>query len=594
VPVPANTAVSSVKLWKPSATANLWSQTPGGYGPQFNSNFAPLLSGNLGLASAEGAVTSASFLLGPSAFVGFPTGTWFLLESINRAIHTGQDVIVQRSAHLFPRRVIDARIGSVVIQPEDISEVRDANDNIIAKVPVPAIEARTTKVVVEPSLPGLTLYALTLDDSTEVVIYHSLVSAGTVTVEAFTEISDTDSLKVRTPIELPRDASAPGEFQLEDFNGSGLTRPGSLDFSTGEFSVSGDPWPETLATPVDLLGNVIRASRGETVKGEALGSGDAAIANQSFTLKKSPLTFLPFSSAGTPSGLESTLKVYVDGLQWTEVHSFFGRQSDEEIYIVRQNDKGESVITFGDGVFGRRLQTGASVVAYYRQGAGGDMPPAGSIIQLAKPVTGLKSIRSPVAPFGGADEESSSSLAKFAPRSALLLGRAVSLADLEAAAASYAGVRAVGAEWRWSNQLQVPAAHVWYLADGDLTELILSKLRSLTQPDTPIQVERAVASPALLSIQLTHDPRRFEDEVLSSARAALMDVEIGLLPPERLGIGKPLFRSRLFEFMLAIPGVVSITGLTYQSVPFVDYGIKPPAGYYFDFSNGLILNGRSE
>ena len=44
----------------------------------------------------------------------------------------------------------------------------------------------------------------------------------------------------------------------------------------------------------------------------------------------------------------------------------------------------------------------------------------------------------------------------------------------------------------------------------------------------------------------------------------LMDVEIGLLAPERLGIGKPLFRSRLFEFVLGVTGVISVTGLSLQ------------------------------
>ena len=152
----------------------------------------------------------------------------------------------------------------------------------------------------------------------------------------------------------------------------------------------------------------------------------------------------------------------------------------------------------------------------------------------------------------------------------------------------------MAAEWRWSSALQVPAAHIWYLADGDLTALILNKLRSLTQPDTPIQVERAAAVTAILSIQLTHDPKRFEDEVLVAARTALMDVETGLLPPERLGIGKPLFRSQLFEFLLRVPGVVSVTGLTYRNAPFSVYGIKPPAGHYFDFTDRLFLNGRNE
>ena len=99
---------------------------------------------------------------------------------------------------------------------------------------------------------------------------------------------------------------------------------------------------------------------------------------------------------------------------------------------------------------------------------------------------------------------------------------------------------------------------------------------------------------ATLSLQLTHDPKRFEDEVLSGARTALMDVEAGLLAPERLGIGKPLFRSRLFEFLLNLTGVVSVTGLTFNSTPFSNYGVKPPAGYYFDFTNTLLLNGRTE
>ena len=137
--------------------------------------------------------------------------------------------------------------------------------------------------------------------------------------------------------------------------------------------------------------------------------------NQSFTLKKSPLTYLPAPAENTPSGLTSTLKVYVDGLQWTEAPSFYGHRAEDEIYIVRQNDKDESVITFGDGAFGRRLNTGAQVVAYYRHGGGAAMPPAGSITQVAKPVKGLKSVRSPVAPYGGADAEPANSLQKYAP-----------------------------------------------------------------------------------------------------------------------------------------------------------------------------------
>lgn len=559
VDIPANTPVSSVKLQKPSATSSLWTRTNLAYG-----------------ADAS------------------PAASWFRLDSISPFFRTGQDVIVESPGEVRePATITKVEIVTIEISPEGTSNIKDGGNpgTVIAKVTIPAVNAQTTRIKVTPVI----FYTQNASvAAVDITIHHSFVSAGTVTIEALTEIDRTDPLKVQTPIDVPRDANPPGEFELEDLNGLGVLRPGILNFATGQFSVQGEPWPTSLATPVRLFGNVIHTSRGETVKPETLGTGDGSIANQSFTLKKSPLTYLPTPSESTPSGLTSSLKVYVDGLQWTEVKTFYAQDKDAQVYVVRQDDKNESVVTFGDGTLGKRLSTGSLVVAYYRQGGGAKMPPTDSITQLAKPVKGLKSVRSPVSPYGGADEEPSNSLQKFAPRSALLLGRAVSLADLEAAAASYAGVRAVAAEWRWSSELQVPAAHVWYLADGDLTSLILSYLRGLTQPNTPIQVERAVASVATLSIQLTHDPKRFEDDVLSNARIALMDVDRGLLPPERLGIGKPLFRSRLFEFLLEVTGVVSVTGLTFNSTPFTNYGVKPPAGYYFDFTNTLLLNGRTE
>jgi hypothetical protein len=546
--VSANTAYSATRILKATSVATQWKRSVGGEGA---------LSG-----------LNATYL-----------------DSVNRQIRAGQDVILEGATVLQ---------ASIVMRNDDSTRTITAAGTVTftpdggdpTDVTVPAVTAPVSL---------LTFYtginATVSSGSPHIDIHYGFVPGGSVTSEAVTAIEKDDLLGVKTPVEMPRDAAAPGEFQLEDKNGTGIGRPGTLNFATGAFTVQGDPWDDTLVAPVRLFGNVVPTSRGETVNGEVLGSGDAATPNQSFTLKKKPLTYLPSPSTSTPSRLTSTLTVYVDGLRWAEVPSFYGHGGEEEIYVVRQNDRNESVVTFGDGTLGRRLSTGAPVVAYYRHGAGAAMPPAGSITQLAKPLPGLRSVRGPVPPYGGADAEAADSLQKYAPRSALLLGRAVSLADLEAAAASYAGVRAAAAEWRWSSALQVPAAHIWYLADGDLTELILTELRSLTQPDTPIHVERATPQQALLALQLTTDPRRFEDEVVAAARSALTDRETGLLAPERLGIGRPLFRSRVFEFLLNVEGVESVTGLWFGYGPFSDYGVKPPAGRYFDFTNLLYING---
>ncbi|MEJ2004598.1 MAG: hypothetical protein P8X57_06470, partial [Cyclobacteriaceae bacterium] len=105
---------------------------------------------------------------------------------------------------------------------------------------------------------------------------------------------------------------------------------------------------------VRINANVALASHGETVQ-EVLGSGNAGAPFQRFKLKQSPLTYL---SSDDPSGTSSTLEIRVNDILWQEVDSFYDHGSDETIYTVRQNSRGESFVTFGDGVTGSRLPTG--------------------------------------------------------------------------------------------------------------------------------------------------------------------------------------------------------------------------------------------
>jgi hypothetical protein len=63
-----------------------------------------------------------------------------------------------------------------------------------------------------------------------------------------------------------------------------------------------------------IYGNVVKATQGGA-RHETLGSGDGAQSLQSFTLKQPPLTFV---AAPTPEGAQSTLRVYVDDVEWHE------------------------------------------------------------------------------------------------------------------------------------------------------------------------------------------------------------------------------------------------------------------------------------
>jgi hypothetical protein len=124
---------------------------------------------------------------------------------------------------------------------------------------------------------------------------------------------------------------------------------------------------------------------------------------------------------------------------------------------------------------------------------------------------------------------------------------------------------------------------------------VLQLLRALSDPTTPFSVDPATPVAAHLAISVETDPRRIAGDVASAVRSTLLDTGSGLLAPERIGIGATLFRSRLFQTILDVPGAVAVDGLLWNGAPFDLYGITPGAGNYFDFENGtLIVNGEAD
>ena len=155
------------------------------------------------------------------------------------------------------------------------------------------------------------------------------------------------------------------------------------------------PAPVSPLGNTQLLANVAAASHGETQPLEALGHGNGGQSFQTFKLSRPNLTYLQ-----TPSALDGTaaLDVRVNGQQWKATPSFFGRGPREYLYTARQNDNGETYVTFGDGTTGARLPSGAmNVTATYRTGSGlqGIMTPNQLSIPLERPV-GLRSVTNPL------------------------------------------------------------------------------------------------------------------------------------------------------------------------------------------------------
>jgi predicted phage baseplate assembly protein len=392
-----------------------------------------------------------------------------------------------------------------------------------------------------------------------------MIDAGELTTPAKTELTIEDFADP-IPIEglsepIPA-GHQPTRLMLEDATGQGVLVNGTVnihDDGSGEVVITDDKeFPKPLRTPIKVYGNLIEATRGETVRDEVLGSGDAQQAFQSFTLAKKPLTYLHDPTG--PNQRRSTLEVRVNGIKWREEPSFFGTTPTDEIYIVRQNSEGESVITFGDGTYGARLPSGVdNVVATYRFGAGAAVPPAGSITQLVKPVEGLRRVRNPVQAGGGADGDRSEDIRRNAPTAALTLGRAVSTQDFEALARQY-GVLNAQVEWGWDKPSQRAAVMVWYIPSGGTSKPseLRRSLRGQTDPNVPIRVTEAKRVYFDLTLEVEHDDRTPPDQVAAGVHEALFHPDTGLLAPRNVSIGRPIFRSRVVEAASAVEGVVAV------------------------------------
>ena len=472
---------------------------------------------------------------------------------------------------------------------------------------IPAVKTRTTRLRLDAYMnnsgrrAGAAIWIMP-GDAPAISVQFGLRRAATAAARPKMEIWPDDSLDLEPAgnglITLPPEPGVTQTYVLEDRAGTAYAIKGALDPDAGQFTFEeAANWSEPLVPPVTIYGNVVRLRRGETVLDEVLGDGDRSVPGQVFTLKKSPLTYVPDTSGVTERGYRSTVTLWVDGIRWTEIEDFVTAGPTDAVYVLRQNEDDKTEVVFGDGIQGRRLPTGrGNVIASYRFGAGFASPPARKITQLAKPIAGVTSVVNPTPASPGSDAESAEDVRDNAPALALLLGRIVSIADVQAVARAYPGVITAEARWAWHSERQTAVIEVDCITSGtDLTEL-KAKIRNLSEPSLQVDVLEAIASSLRLSLTIEFDAATYRaEDVLPAIRSRLMDPESGLLAPANIGIGRPLFRSAIYGEVLAVPGAVAVTGLLANGLPLTDMGLQPDPGHWFDVADGgLVLNGQED
>ncbi|GGY07168.1 putative baseplate assembly protein [Streptomyces hiroshimensis] len=318
---------------------------------------------------------------------------------------------------------------------------------------------------------------------------------------------------------------------------------------------------------VVIQGNVVPATAGESVK-EVIGSGDAAQAGQTFSLRRTPLTWLP---AATPTGAGGTLTVRVGGVTWHWTDDLAELGPADRGCRLRTGPDGAAAVTFGDGVHGARLHTGTeNVTAAYRVGGGsGGNLPTGQVNQVVSRPLGVSAVTNPVPATGGTDADGPGDTRSRVPLRLRALDRIVSLRDYEDFARAYAGIGKASAQYcqdTGRRVVQVTVATVGDAPAGPSSPLLTSLEAALNRygdPALPVVVALRERVLLVVSAGIRVLPDHTWDDVEPAVRRALSDA----LGFERAELAQPVHLSAAIAAAQAVPGVDHVDVDIFGGIP---------------------------
>ncbi|WP_435009546.1 hypothetical protein P12x_000803 [Tundrisphaera lichenicola] len=315
----------------------------------------------------------------------------------------------------------------------------------------------------------------------------------------------------------------------------------------------GLPW-DLDVVGARLYGNVIGATHGETQREAVLGDGDASQSSQQFEVPASPVTYVPDS--GSDSAASSTLRLFVDGAEWTEVPSLFGRGPDEAVFVTNQLGPQVTWVRGGDGKTGRRFPTGlGNLRVRTRKGLGlSGNTEADSISVLLQTWPGVKAVTNPMASAGGAEPEPPDEIRRNAPAGVTTLGRAVSVLDYERLALTYLRGGKARASWGEFHSRR-GVVLTCMPASGQPLSAVLPGLKEYLDHrrdrSVPLAIREAKRIPFSFRITL-HVIAGLKQSVARGAALGIIQVSLNL---DAMPLGETLHQSRLLASFQAVPGV---------------------------------------
>jgi hypothetical protein len=318
---------------------------------------------------------------------------------------------------------------------------------------------------------------------------------------------------------------------------------------------------------VTINANVATASQGETLPNEVIGSGNANRANQRFSLRGKPLTFVPDAK----QGYRSTLEVRVDGVPWREVPTLYGQGPASRVYAVEIDESGAATVTFGDGTFGARLPTGVeNVVARYRFGQWTEAQPAAALRLLQSRPFGLREVTNPEPAPGAIPPEGTENARTLGPLAVRALDRIVALDDYGDFARTFPGISRATTSVVWNGRSRLIALTVAGAEGAPVPEdsELYSTLSAAIHGRRYLARPLAIASYAQVKfslaarVQVAAGGNETTDDLRNALRTALNSAFDFAARGFRQGVAG----SEVIAVLQAVPGVLAVElDLLYRS-----------------------------
>ncbi|MBI1259055.1 MAG: putative baseplate assembly protein [Chloroflexi bacterium] len=314
-----------------------------------------------------------------------------------------------------------------------------------------------------------------------------------------------------------------------------------------------------IRSTTTINANVAAATHGETVH-EILGSGDGSKPFQKFTLKQPPLTYV---SADTPSGTLSTLRVFVNDIEWHDVPTLYGAKPEDRVFVTRLSDDSKTTVQFGDGITGARLPTGQeNVRATYRRGLGLDgQLKADQLSLLITRPAGVRGVTNPQPTEGGDDPENLAMIRQNASVHVMTLDRVVSLLDYQDFARAFAGVAKAYAVWADLGKergvfITVAAPRGGTIDEGSTRYTnLLAAITASGDPYVPVRIKSYTKKTFKIDARVKIDPDYNAEKLLAEIETVLRQH----FSFEERTFGQNVTQAEVYAVIQNVKGVMAVT-----------------------------------